>query len=161
MHVYKISFMFVVGTCNPAGEADSYNGLYLTDKEIENLVKTKKMQNIPVKTEHCGKTVGHVISAFLNDNRELKCVLEIDENSVEGSLAGGFVWDNIAQDLSLGYVVDVKQSGTKLEAQDKQILEVSLVRKGARKGCHITMCERDDRVFIRKTNCFEPYFNLS
>lgn len=155
--------MFVIGTCNPRGESNTYNGLYLTDAEIENVVKDKKMQGIPVKSEHCGATVGTVISSFLNENRELKCLLEIENKSVEGSLAEGFVWDNIAQDLSLGYVVDVQQSGSRLKAGQKQILEVSLVRQGARKGCHITTCERDNNVYMRQnahTSCFEPYFDL-
>ena len=153
--------MFIVGTCNPRGEQNSYNGLYLTDKEIEDVVTKKKMQGIPVKSEHCGKDIGRVISKFMNDKRELQCLLEIDDKTVEGSVAGGFVWDNIAKDLSLGYVVDVKQTGTHLKAKEKQILEVSLVRKGARQGCHITMCEKDNRMFVRKPSCFEPFFDMS
>ena len=153
--------MFVIGTCNPRGEDASYNGLYLTDSEIEDVVANKKMQGIPVKSEHCGSDIGKVISTYMNEQRELKCVLEIDEKNLEGSLASGFVWDNIAKDLSLGYVVDVQQSGAKLQAKEKKILEVSLVRKGARKGCHITMCERDNTVFVRNPCIFSPFFDMT
>ena len=154
--------MFLIGTCNPRGENNDYNGLYFTDAELETVIKEKKMHNLPVKSEHCGSNIGHVIGTFMNENRELRCIIEIDESSVEGSLAKGFVMDNIAKDLSLGYTVDIQQSGQKLKACEKQILEVSLVRKGAREGCHITMCENDNKLYTRTTQqtCFEPYFSL-
>ena len=48
--------------------------------------------------------------------------------------------DGIAADLSLGYSVDVRhsaQAGAPLQAGTKQVLEISLVRRGARRGCHV------------------------
>lgn len=159
--------MFIVGTCNPRGEPNTYNGLYLTEGELQDIVHKKKMNGLPVKTEHGGEDVGQVVSSFLNDNRELQCVIELNKQSIAGSLAQGFVWDNVARDLSLGYVVDVKQSGQKLQAAGKEIMEVSLVRKGARSNCHITMCQTDNNLFIKqqhmpkKQTCFEPYFSLT
>ena len=55
----------------------------------------------------------------------------------------GFVRDGIAADLSLGYSVDVRHSGAhasapqRLQAGAKKVLEISLVRRGARRGCHV------------------------
>ena len=40
--------------------------------------------------------------------------------------------------MGTGYTVDVQHSSdNKLKAGDKKLLEVSIVRKGARKNCHI------------------------
>lgn len=128
-----------MGTCNPRGEGDAYNGLYLKQDELEAVVRNGEMIDVPVKTEHSGADIGRVISTFIDSRGALQCVMEVDERSVAGSLAGGFVRDHIAADLSLGYVVDVQNSGDdRLRAGAKKVLEVSLVRKGARDGCHIT-----------------------
>jgi hypothetical protein len=70
----------------------------------------------------------------MDGDGRLHCVMHIDECSVEGAIAAGLVRDGIAKDLSLGYSVDVAHSAGDegcLQAQKKQILEVSLVRKGA------------------------------
>ena len=132
----------MLGTCNPRGEGATYNGLYLKQAELEDMVATRAMVDVPVKTEHSGASVGRVVSAFLGASGALQCVMELDETSVAGSLAGGFVRDQVAAELSLGYTVDVQHSGDgrdrRLEAGAKKVLEVSLVRKGARDGCHIT-----------------------
>jgi hypothetical protein len=44
--------MLLVGVCNPAGEEDTYNGLYMTQSELARVVSGSKMRGIPVKTEH-------------------------------------------------------------------------------------------------------------
>ena len=141
--------MLVVGTCNPRGESSVYNGLYLKQDELENLVATDAMLGVPVKTEHSGDSVGRVVSSFIDTRGALQCVMELDERSIPGSLAGGFVRDLIAADLSLGYVVDVQHSeDDRLHAGAKRILEVSLVRKGAREGCHITAYQDAGRAVV-------------
>jgi hypothetical protein len=101
------------------------------------MVTTKALQGIPVKAEHTGSAIGSVVSAFLDGSGALQCVLEIDD-SVQGAIAGGLVRDGIAADLSMGYAVDVQhsQSADRLVAGTKNTLEVSLVRRGAREGCH-------------------------
>lgn len=149
--------MLLLGTCNPPGEADGYNGLYLTDAELRAAVKEQTLLGVPVKTEHAGAEVGRIVSVFLGPKSELQAVLEVDENSLTGCLAGGFVRDGVAADLSLGYTVDVRHSSgsrsesdtsKRLQAGEKRVLEVSLVRKGARKGCHIHAYEDGGRVFV-------------
>ena len=51
--------------------------------------------------------------------------------------------DGIAPELSLGYSVDVAHTGQKLQAGSKRVLEVSLVRKGAREACFVTAFEEE------------------
>ena len=142
----------MLGTCNPPGEARGYNGLYLTDAELRAAVDAGTLRGVPVKAEHAGAEVGRIVSAMLGPKGELQAVLEVDEGSVLGSLAGGFVRDGVAAELSLGYVVDVQHSGTdRLQAGAKKVLEVSLVRKGAREGCHIHAYEDAGRVVVCKS----------
>ena len=82
--------MLVMGICNPAGEDDAYNGLYLTQNELRNVVNSRSMINLPVKTEHAGSTVGKVVSSFLDDKGRLQCVMHIDREPAHG-LARGFI----------------------------------------------------------------------
>ena len=134
--------MLLVGTANPSGEASTYNGLYFRQDELASMVQSHALRGVPVKAEHTGSAIGAVVSAFLDGSGALQCVLELDD-SVEGAIAGGLVRNGIAADLSMGYAVDVRHSaGTvgapdRLVAGQKRTLEVSLVRRGAREGCHI------------------------
>lgn len=149
--------MLVIGCANPPGEsADAgYNGLYLTDAELETIVRQRKMLGCPVKAEHGGAALGSVVSSYVDDSGKLQCVMNIDEHSVEGAIAAGLVRDGIAKELSLGYSVDVVHSaeGARI-ARDKTILEVSLVRKGARDACYVLAYE-DARgtQFTREREC--------
>jgi hypothetical protein len=122
-------------------------------------VCTGDMINVPVKTEHSGVSVGRVVSTFIDSRGCLQCVLEVDERSVAGSLVGGFVRDHIAADLSLGYTVDVQHTGDdRLRAGDKRVLEVSLVRKGAREGCHISAYQDAGKpVVYTETSTRDPW----
>lgn len=137
--------MLVVGICNPAGEQDGYNGLYLTEDELRRVVRQGLMHNLPVKTEHCGSAIGSVISSFIDADGQLNYVMHIANDSLPADLTRGFIRKGIAADLSLGYTVDIRNHENKLHAAEKKILEVSIVRKGARHGCHITVYENDVR----------------
>ena len=130
--------MLLLGTCNPRGEQACYNGLYYTADELATMVSGGTLCGVPVKTEHAGASLGTVVSGFLDDTGALQCVMEVDESTVEGCIASGFVRDGVAADLSLGYSVDVRHTEDRLKAGEKKMLEISIVRKGAREGCHIS-----------------------
>ena len=128
--------MLVAGICNPRGERSGYNGLYLTEDEITRVVSNIK--GVPVKAEHTGEALGRVVSGFVDESGALNCVVYLDD-TLEGSIAKGLVRDGIAADFSLGYSVDVShsQATNGLKAGQKTLLEISLVRRGAREGCHV------------------------
>lgn len=153
--------MLVMGICNPTGEDDTYNGLYLTRNELKNVVSSQSMMNLPVKTEHAGSTVGKVVSSFLDDQGRLQCVMQIETESLSADLVRGFIRKGIAADLSLGYTVDIKNHDNKLRAAEKTILEVSLVRKGARNGCHIIAYEDDSKNVVFKDANVWKEFDMS
>jgi hypothetical protein len=147
--------MLIMGVCNPAGESASYNGLYFTDAELHDLAKEGRLLNIPVKAEHRGEQLGTVVSSFVDTDGKLNCVMRIDDNTVEGAIAAGLVKDGIARELSLGYSVDVAHSDNKLRAGAKNVLEISLVRKGAREACFVTAFEEEGQ----KTRFRSFHFN--
>lgn len=150
--------MLLMGVCNPSGEKDSYNGLYMTESELARVVADGKMRDIPVKTEHSGSEVGRVLTSFLDAAGNLNCVMELNSTSLPACLAQGFVRDGLALDLSLGYTVDIQNTDNNLHATEKKILEVSLVRKGARTGCHITAYqERGSNVVFKNKDAWVTF----
>tara|TARA_B100001758_G_scaffold210905_1_gene193931 strand:+ start:2874 stop:3341 length:468 start_codon:yes stop_codon:yes gene_type:complete len=155
--------MLLVGTANPRGEINTYNGLWYTSDELSSLVQSGSLHGIPVKAEHTGSNVGTVVSSFLDDSGALQCVIDVSENSVEGAITSGLIRDGIAADLSLGYTVDVAHSDTekKLKAGEKRLLEVSIVRKGAREKCQIHAIEEEGKG-LRFLQSSDPWaaFNL-
>ena len=153
--------MLLMGICNPTGEKDTYNGLYMTESELSRVVHDSKMRGIPVKTEHAGSEVGRVLTSFLDANGNLNCIMELSKSSLPACLAQGFVRDGLALDLSLGYTVDIQNTENNLQAMQKKIVEVSLVRKGARKCCHITAYQEEGRDVVFKDQDAWVAFDMS
>ena len=130
--------MLVLGICNPRGENENYNGLYFKDTELKQIVTNNKLNGLPIRTEHGTGDVGKILSTYMRDDGALQCLFELGGIELEDKIAQGFVRDGVALELSMGYTVDVKQtSANTLKAGDKNTIEVSLVKKGARDGCHI------------------------
>lgn len=164
MNIYVIpvsAHMLLMGVCNPKGEDALYNGLRFTEPELANIVRSGALTGIPVKTEHTGGNIGTVISSFLDREGQLQCVMDIEDDTVEGAITGGFVKDRIAADLSMGYSVDVQHSNAKnrLMAGEKKLLEISIVRRGARKNCHILAYEENGKetVYIDKYSAWDAF----
>jgi hypothetical protein len=133
----------------------------MTAAELSAIVRDNKMRNLPVKTEHAGSEVGHVVTSFLDAGGNLNCVMQLSTSSVAASLAQGFVRDGLALDLSLGYTVDIQNTDSKLQAKEKKIVEVSLVRKGARRGCHITAYQEEGQQVVFRNKDAWAAFDLS
>lgn len=132
--------MLVWGTVNPAGEGNNYKGFYLTRDDIRRCVETREMQDKPVKIEHKGVDVGRVVSAWQNSRGQMDCLLELQQNNLESAVVSKFVDQGVCRELSLGYMVDVQHSGAGgggISATNKRVVEVSLVKKGARDNCFI------------------------
>jgi hypothetical protein len=128
--------MLVFGTCNPAGESDSHKGVYLRKADISSLVDTGALLQLPVKIEHMGQSVGHIVSAWQHNDR-LDCVFKIDDNSIDGVCAQEFVKSRKCPELSLSYAVTMQNSSEGLSGGNKDMIEVSIVRSGARDNCFI------------------------
>jgi hypothetical protein len=132
----------VWGTANPEGLKDTYRGVYLNTNDISSMIQQVRDANqrgapIPVKLEHTGVDMGKVVSAWENKGM-MECVLEINEKVLEGSIGAQFLRSGICKDLSLGYTVEMVQSGSgKIQSRRKKLNEISVVVKGARKNCNV------------------------
>lgn len=65
-------------------------------------------------------------------------LMEINDSHLEGALGKEFIVRGICPELSLGYNVTMSKSPAGfLRASNKRVVELSIVRKGARDGCFI------------------------
>ena len=130
--------MLFWGTANPTGESESYDGLYLKNNEINNMVLDRDLINLPVKIEHRGDTIGKVVSAWQHHGR-LDMLIDIDDQkSLLSNIGSTFVKRGVCSELSLGYSVAMKHSHeTGLKTGLKTVAEVSIVKRGARENCTI------------------------
>jgi hypothetical protein len=127
--------MLVWGTANPTGECnETYHGVYLKHRDIDAFVH--EMCNKPVKVEHTGNAVGRVVHAWKNKENGLDCIMEIDERSMDGSIISSLVHNKCAKELSLGYRVRMNMSASEA-CLEKEVVEVSIVKRGLRPDCKI------------------------
>jgi hypothetical protein len=137
--------MLVYGTANPEGVGDTqYGGVYLTNGDIQAMVP--QMTNVPVKIEHKGGDVGRVVTAWQHDGR-MDVVIEIDNHTVEAAIASTFVEGGYCKELSLGYKVEMSRADDgMISVIRKKIIEISLVKQGARDNCQIRGFEERHRL---------------
>ena len=129
--------MLVFGKCKPAGESASHCGVYLRKDDISSLVRNGSLLDLPVKIEHMGKSVGRVVSAWEHGDR-LDCVFRIDNDSIDSIFAQEFVKSKRCPELSLSYAVTMQHSADGcITGGGKDMIEVSIVRAGARENCLI------------------------
>ena len=128
--------MLVFGTASPA-ENNSHTGLYLRKDDISRLVRSGALLDLPVKIEHTSTSVGKVVSAWENGDR-LDCVFRLNNDSIESIFAQEFVKSRRCPELSLSYAVTMQHSKDGvLSGADKEMIEVSIVKSGARPDCKI------------------------
>ena len=128
------------GTANPEG-VDTSGGVFLSKADIGEMIRqvnerSSKGKPLPVHVEHKGVPIGRVVSAWEHAGR-LECVLALDESVLEGSISGEMVRAGLCKDLSLGYDIEIENSARSSRVTKKSLKEVSVVKKGARRKCHI------------------------
>jgi hypothetical protein len=134
--------MLIAGVVNPPPvTTPGYGGVYLSAQD--DLPKQAlSLAGKPLRVEHQGgSTVGRVLQGW-QDARTgaLYALAEIDESHIPGALAAAAVDQGRFGEFSLGYSSRIEQqSGGKWVATDKRILELSLVKKGARPQCQIAL----------------------
>jgi hypothetical protein len=136
------SKLLVWGQANPEAMRDDYQGVYLNSQDMRDMIQQideakAKGERIPVKIEHIGEHVGHVVSAWVHNNT-LQCCLEIEHQTLESAIGQELIKKGLVSELSLGYLLDVQQSKDgRFNAKKKYLQEISLVKKGAREKCKI------------------------
>jgi hypothetical protein len=128
--------MLLFATANPKGEDNQHKGVFLRECDVNELVSNGSLVNLPLHIEHCSENIGEIVSAWQHNNR-IDCVLRINDNSIESLVAQKFVQNGLCPELSLSYSVTMQNSKDGLKGEKKELIEVSLVKKGARPDCHI------------------------
>ena len=135
--------MLIAGVVNPPPvNTPGYGGVYLSTQDDLHS-KALSLAGKPLRVEHKGETtVGKVLQGW-QDARTgaLYALAEIDETQMHGALAAAAVDQGRFGEFSLGYSsrIEREPKSGKWVATDKRILELSLVKKGARPQCHIAL----------------------
>ena len=131
--------MLVAGIVNPPPVADpSYAGVYFAERD-DMPAQARALANKPLRVEHGDVEVGRVLNGWQDKRTGALCALaEIDVSKLPGALAATAVTKGRFGQFSLGYSSRlVRQERGHVVATDKRVLELSLVKQGARPNCHI------------------------
>lgn len=104
----------------------------MNKNDIQQILQNSDLIGKPVLLEHGGDKIGEIISAWEYQGK-LDILVELPEDEFRSRVAGSFVATQCLKDFSLGYMLQM--SGN--ESIGKKVVEVSLVKKGARPNCHI------------------------
>jgi hypothetical protein len=133
--------MLICGQVNPAPiQDDDYRGVYFAARDdLEG--KARRLQGTPLRVEHAGTLhVGQVLQGWVDKGTGAAWALaEIDVSSVHGALTAAAVQQGAFREFSLGYSSKIQRNPAtgRLEASDKEIKELSIVKSGARPNCVI------------------------
>lgn len=133
--------MLICGIVNPEPVSEEgYKGVYLSVADnVE--AKAAGLKGTPLRVEHNHAThVGQVLQGWVDKGSgKMWALAEMDVRSVPGAIAAAAVERGAFGEFSLGYDARIRRNPDtkRLEASDKQIRELSLVRTGARPGCQI------------------------
>ena len=137
--------MLLCGQVNPPPLGSDYNGFYFS--ESDNLAeKARSLKGTPLRVEHNDKThVGQVLQGWTDSSTGAMWALaEIDTSYLGGAVTAAAVEQGLYGEFSLGYKALMKKNKDtgELDVFKKEIIELSIVRKGARENCKIWSNER-------------------
>lgn len=134
--------MLVCGQVNPPPVSSAnYHGVFFSDKDdMES--KAKGLKGTPLRVEHNAKVhVGRVLDGWTDARGAMWALAEIDTQHMKGALTAAAVEQGKLGEFSLGYVTKMLPRADGV--REKRIMELSIVKKGARDGCHIEMFRSD------------------
>ena len=146
--------MLICGTVNqPPITDEAYAGVYLSQRDdVPSLVRS--LQGTPLQVEHNGTAcVGKVLQGWTDPaTKAIWALAEIDVSTASGAFAAAAVERGAFREFSLGYTSKLCRDDTtgRLEARDKRITELSIVKTGARPDCRIHAHANNTRSCIRK-----------
>ena len=134
--------MLVCGQVNPPPMKHGYAGVYFGENDNMS-EKAQTLKGIPLRVEH-NTQVGNVITGWVSSDGALWALAEIDTSRLPGAFTASAVEKGKFKEFSLGYRTKMKKDpkSGKIVVGKKDILEVSIVRKGARENCKIQASEK-------------------
>ena len=133
--------LLIAGQVNPPPIGDAnYAGVYLSHKDdVPAMVRS--LAGAPLRVEHNDSAlVGRVVNGWTDAcTGALWALAEVDVSNVPGAIAAAAVERGAFREFSLGYTSKVGRNPDtgRVEASDKRIVELSIVKTGARPGCVI------------------------
>ena len=138
--------MIVAGVVNPPPIADeAYAGIYLSQRDdVPRMARS--LAGAPLRVEHSdGALVGRVLNGWTDAGTgALWALAELDVSHMAGALAAAAIERGTFREFSLGYTsrVGPNPATGRIEARDKRVVELSIVKTGARPGCTIAAATR-------------------
>jgi hypothetical protein len=131
--------MYIYGCINPPAMESGYNGTLLTDEDMDRA--SEELVGKPILMEHLGPPIGTVKAVWRRprDDR-LMMVGHTDEDGVHADFARSMLADSSWGELSLSTTVPVNMKS--FETGRKTFNEISVVKRGARDGTTIELCEK-------------------
>ena len=136
--------MLVCGQVNPPPLDSSYNGVFFGEND-DMMTKANSLRGIPLQVEHNPKCkIGEVLSGWIAPNGSMYALAEIHTSNISGAVTAAAIERGKFKDFSLGYKATMHRNPDtgQLQVKNKDIFELSIVKKGAREGCHIEIKER-------------------
>ena len=133
--------MLVCGQVNPPPvSSENYSGVFFSEKD-DMAAKARALKGTPLRVEHNHQVhVGQVLNGWTDSRGAMWALAEIDTQHMKGAMTAAAVQGGQLGEFSLGYVTKMqRQAGGGVSVQDKRIIELSIVKKGAREGCRIEM----------------------
>jgi hypothetical protein len=131
--------MLVCGQVNPPPvRSEGYTGVFFSDKDdMES--KARELRGTPLRVEHNDKVhVGQVLRGWTDARGAMWALAEIDTQHMKGAMTAAAVERGQLGEFSLGYVTKMqRETGGGVSVQDKRIMELSIVKKGAREVIYI------------------------
>lgn len=135
---FFLCVMYIYGCINPPPMENGYNGTLLDREDMERA--SVELVGKPILMEHLGPPIGKVDAVWRRpaDDR-LMMVGHTNETGVHADFARSMLKDKSWAELSLSTTVPVDMNS--LKAGRKTFNEISVVKKGARVGTTIELCE--------------------
>jgi len=131
--------MLVCGQVNPPPvNSQGYSGVYFSEKD-DMKGKAQALRGTPLRVEHDEKKlVGKVLNGWTDSSGAMWALAEIDTRNMSGAMTAAAVQRGNLGEFSLGYVTKMqRETAGGVSVHEKRILELSIVKKGARDGCQI------------------------
>ena len=133
------------GQVNPPPVSSDHAGVFFSEKD-DMEAKARGLRGTPLRVEHDHKVhVGQVLNGWTDSRGAMWALAEIDTQNMGGAMTAAAVERGHLGEFSLGYVTQMQRgAGGSVSAHDKRIVELSIVKKGARDGCQIASSEKHD-----------------
>ena len=135
--------MLVCGEINPPPVA-SHEGVFMSDKD-DLSGKAKALKGTPLRVEHNNNIhVGEVLQGWTDSRGAMWALAEIDMSMPHGAMTAAAVEKGNFAGFSLGYLSKVRRDikTGRLNVEEKNIMELSIVKEGFHPTCKITAASR-------------------